>query len=770
MNRITAWLGFSIFLSMVPTVATSQGSPQQSVQAPGQVAQRIESLRARYVLSIDKVERSGPSPSTVFTPTSADVLYDSTPITVSFTFSNHTPQLVKGRIIANFSGGSEFALSSPVDQPPTAPDLHGVVTLNNPPSGNQTLNLLYQELSASPVKFGALPTWETKASDSQSITVIRTPVYVQHAPFDLVYDGVDDNGFPLNPRWGKQDEYFFRNKGNRDLFEFQSARPRIYRDCLNAAERQDLGSSQLFNDISNDYNPFRNGYCKHSPGVANQVLDPSYCQGDKEVDGYQPNGPINCAAWSWKDEPWSVPVPFGATPLPVAKCPTSPFLLPYHLSGHLNFTVVTYDGILNWDNAQPESFWDSDWCVDIFTPYGAGVASEDPTYNSIHMEVDPHNIGDQFDREGFWKSFRDKIQDAQRSTVLALGDYVTGYSGPLVTAENAAVAPMINGHRAIAIGLLALDMGHNDAGSELHPLFGLAIHTTGTPLTGTENNPCRTHDDTECQQIYLRQPDRHFDVPKDPNDDVWAIWAASYGNSGYCSTRALHVLDGDQSIIGRRDFPTMTFRIPWAKDRYGQDMQDVEIIWQETNFFQYAQVDNDLTHENWDWAVDRGTHKGIVITFHLWPSDVRPYWFGDLHLKWTPGPPTNLGANIGSILAPETRQLANAQTYRATKAEPNPSMMGLSAAQQQSFAKAMSSRAPIQGPAIRKIFIGTPNKVPPPPPQPVRRLPHVRPPAGSAPLTPGAAEENAAIRRAICEAHGNRVPNAPADFCKENAK
>src|SRR5205823_6162080 len=64
----------------------------------------------------------------------------------------------------------------------------------------------------------------------------------------------------------------------------------------------------------------------------------------------------------------------------------------------------------------------------------------------------------------------------------------------------------------------------------------------------------------------------------------------------------------------------------WEKDQYGQDMKDVDVL-PQSNFVQYSQVDTNRNQETWDWAIDRGDRKGIVITFHLWPSDVRPVWF-----------------------------------------------------------------------------------------------------------------------------------------------
>ena len=74
----------------------------------------------------------------------------------------------------------------------------------------------------------------TVRADNGLVTITNQGPDQTRAPYDLVWDSLDDNGFPLNPRWGKQDKYMF-GTGSRDLWVPQ-ARPRIYEDCLNMAE------------------------------------------------------------------------------------------------------------------------------------------------------------------------------------------------------------------------------------------------------------------------------------------------------------------------------------------------------------------------------------------------------------------------------------------------------------------------------------------------------------------------------------------------------
>jgi hypothetical protein len=756
-------------------------------QAQGQI-QGITKL-VRYELTVDKVERSGEPPATVFVPTPASTLYDSTPIVVSFTFTNFGPQSVGERITGNF-GGPNFSTAYDVNKSVPGSPLQGTLVLENPPSaGPQVINLVYQELQPS-TRTGTLPAWETKTSVSQPITVVSAPQYVPRAPYDLVYESVDDNGFPLNPRWGKQEKYFFEHASQnlpdaRDLW-VPLARPDILLDCYNHAEHQD------FNGINNDYDAFRNGYCKHSPGISNSALSPFYCQGDKEVDGYQLGGPIYCASFAWKDTPWA------------GKClglsgdmndinGDGGFLITFHNSGHENFTVVTYDGIANWDNAQAEWNGDSDWCINLYTKHGAGVTGRkdgvqvNEKESFVHTEFDPHNLGDDWDR-GFWGQLRNAIHANQQDYGAGSCQDIRNCQGTTDN-ENRNVAWMINGRRAIVIGLLGLDVGHNDAQSELHPVYGMAIHTGGTydgstqtlnkggrPLAGSGSacnwdGPWRGHCNIDANVYLHPENDSHFDVPLNPDDDIWAIFATNFGNEGYCSTRALHVLDGDQSIIGRQSFPTMTFRIPWAKDKYGQDMKDVAILFPQTNFVQHAQVDIGQNQEKWDYAIDKGDRKGIVITFHLWPKDARPNWFGELHLKWTPARPPEIQASDRAALsqAAVLPQVPWVRMHVPAGVEQHPSTVGMTDAQLRAFTTVMINRPIIPAQAVHKAIVGIPNIVPPPPPPPMRPLPHIAPRDPSkAVLSPGAAEEDATVRRALCAAHEGHVPKLPADFCRQN--
>src|SRR5579859_8094034 len=115
MKKLLGWFSIAVFLSAVLAVSAQTRVQSKPVrpQPTMHTAQTI--FRLAPELSIDKVQRTGPPPATVFVPPSADVLYDSAPVTVSFTLTNPTGQPLTGRITGNF-GGLSFPASYPVNQ------------------------------------------------------------------------------------------------------------------------------------------------------------------------------------------------------------------------------------------------------------------------------------------------------------------------------------------------------------------------------------------------------------------------------------------------------------------------------------------------------------------------------------------------------------------------------------------------------------------------------------------------------------------------------
>jgi hypothetical protein len=542
------------------------------------------------------------------------------------------------------------------------------------------------------------------------------------APFDLVWDEVDDNGFPLNPRFAAQDAK--RRQGRTDLWA-PDARPRVYEDCLDHAG----GSGP---------NPFQTGY--------------------------QASGGKYCAAFSWIDNPFALKCGLPGNRDDVGG--SGAFMTPYQLQGHLNFGVVAYDAIVRWDNAQSEDDWDSDWCMNLYTPQGAGVSGRKAWEPWIHAEWDPLNAGDGFD-SGFWRWFRDAVHAGQ-----APPDADNHWS-LTKKAQDESVGRRIDGRHAIAIGLLGLDMGHNDAGAELHPLYGLALHIGGQPARGTEpklETSLEQMDKDFDNDAYLSAwSDPMLDVPQNPGDDVWALWATNYGNEGYCSTRSLHTLDGAGSIVGT-PIDSITFRLPWAKDAHGRPMAAVKNL-PSSSLVMHWQVDGPKPGIS-SW-VSIEPARAVVVTLDLPPSVRRPYWFGEIHLQWTPQPDS-----------------APAQTQPPTQAQPPAQaaaqhpVMGQRAPAATAEARPAAEREgnPILNsmtPAQRQIFLAELKRAPKPPRASHRRADAklksrathhkhkpVRHRAPAKLIQPAhAAAHDRHLRGAICKAYGGQVPGKP-DYCK----
>jgi hypothetical protein len=717
----------------------------------------------------------------VFVVPPRSVLYDSTPVDVYFTatFTKLVPSaLIKGSLSAGYAGKPPASPASPIHDP-TRP-VRDVLHLPMPPgAGVQTVNLYWQpDGAASP-----------SVADTLNINVVATPKYQPRAPYDLVSEEIDPNGFLFNPRYGWQNKRFYET-GRRDLWSLDM-RPDIYANCLSAAEPQSWVAWY------NDYNPFRNGYCKHSPGASS--YSQQYCGQDLPAP-YQASGPISCSSWSWKDNP-------DAAISGVACAESSPYTSPYHTYGHLNLGVVTLDGVARWDNAQHEGMWDYDWCTDLYPLHGVAVNNHhcdpiehvpgDKECNAsidepwVHTEINPRLFADHFDR-GFWGDIRQAVHDAQYDCMACVLTALAGdpagtlckraggcnddlsYSSVATGKQQATVAPSISGKRAIMIGLLGFDTGHDDAGAELHPVFGEAIHYGGTPLSAARHytnaldqqqhdcyNPSvDDHFDRGCDYAYLHpELDPLWDVPVHPDDDVWAIWATNFGDEGFCSSRALHVLDGPDSIIGPPGLSTMAFRLPWAKDESGRPMADVEILG-STNFG--LRIQHDIGRSDATYFTSTETGKSITVTFQLLPSDAHAFWVGDLHLKWKPSAPGPIAVlpappkpNLTPLAKPTMARALPAQESVMAKAQ-------MTDAQRRAYYTALKSRPAIPVPPIVKTITGTRISKPPPPPPPIQPRAHV----GGKVLAPGAAEEQAFLKRALCATYSGNVPRAPSGFCK----
>ncbi len=263
------------------------------------------------------------------------------------------------------------------------------------------------------------------------------PVRSAPAPFDLVWDAVDYNGLPLNPKWASQ-------------VNPPGSRPGPDPLCNNFRYVYDLLDPR-FPQSSN--NPrVRVGVLYGSPACTTQ----------------QPS--IDVASGFHGEACDRFGLPHYSRPA---------------VRGHVNWGAATYEGRLTWEGHSLESpGGDHDYELRLFPPGGAGLTSGE---ESIELEFDSRETIDAFPHKTpWWDALH---QDVHRADV-ALAAYSAAAltpTDPLLNyrrqeAEQAVgvVQAKINNRPAIAIGLFGLDCGHS-CSPELHPVYALAINVDDNP-------------------------------------------------------------------------------------------------------------------------------------------------------------------------------------------------------------------------------------------------------------------------------------------------
>lgn len=359
-----------------------------------------------------------------------------------------------------------------------------------------------------------------------------------------------------------------------------------------------------------------NGYWGHDDGTGNQckqgpgrdggpawvTVRIEHAAGGQPVHGasfdlvgsdYDQNGlPLN-PAWQWEKDH------MGAHPDPIALCAGFPYLNPSdpslgvgfgappcttqspsvnapdgfnnalcasaaspgHLHGHLNWWPVTVTGTILWlDHKDWTQLGDDDYDFTLTPDTGTGLTTNNshlggvPTNPQIYgLEFDSDETVDHIDR-GWWNDFHNAVDK---------NDGKPG--GP--------AGAMIDGHQAVVIGLLGLDSEHG-AYTELHPVYGLAIH-----------------------------------VKDDPADDTWAILVRNWGDEGFCSQDEMAV-----------PLTTMSFFLPRPNAISGT-----------------ANTDQLFSNGDSQVAVltRRG---GAVVTLDLGQPESQNLVHGTVHFTWTMSP------------------------------------------------------------------------------------------------------------------------------------
>jgi hypothetical protein len=288
-------------------------------------------------------------------------------------------------------------------------------------------------------------------------------------------------------------------------------------------------------------------------------------------DNLDPNQLLLDPIWGWQQshpgqltdpaicggKPWQSPCTSQSTYIDNSswKCPTGA------LNGHANWAPATYTGTLYWSEHSSD---DDDYNIMLYRTDNAALTVHADKLSAAQggapamlMEFDSDETIDHFHTQ-WWKDFHAAVDK---------GD--------------SAARQMIDGKDGVAIGILGLDYAHS-GGTELHPVFGLAIHVTD-----------------------------------DLNADTWAIFVRNRGNEGYCSS-------GAENLIAT----TISFLIPNAA------ASNVELVSSDFLFGPDSMSAADKAQVSGP-NVTLLPGKGALVTFTLPGPNSGPRMNGSLQLKWT---------------------------------------------------------------------------------------------------------------------------------------
>jgi len=246
--------------------------------------------------------------------------------------------------------------------------------------------------------------------------------------------------------------------------------------------------------------------------------------------------------------------------------------------GHINWMAVTATGLVFWDEHSTGAKGDDDYNIKILTRqvpdtiYRAGVTQSnrgtagEPTH-MIKGEFDSDETVDysEFDNIPWWKDFHDAVDR---------GDGFFNDGG-------ASARAMIDGHQAVMVGLMGLDLGHPPPASEIHPVHALAIRIAKKP---------------------------------NPQDDGWAFFVRNWGNEGFCSSNQ-HYLETQ----------TFTFRLQRPSPCDG--VLATAVATPGRSIVQSHNVQTKLT-------VASIAEQDVSVTVQLAEPTAESFVVGEIHLVW----------------------------------------------------------------------------------------------------------------------------------------
>jgi hypothetical protein len=447
-----------------------------------------------------------------------------------------------------------------------------------------------------------------------------------------------------------------------------------------------------------------------------------------------PNGFFQDPAWQWeKDHP-------GTHPDPVALCGGFPYInsndtslgvslgtppcstqapsvndpngfnnaicthgaTPGHLHGHLNWWPVTASGKIFWvDHKVWYQEGDDDYDFTLAPRTGTGLTTNNS--NQLYVvEFDSDETVDHIDR-GWWNDFHNAVD--------ANGGKSGGQPGA-----------MIDGHDAIITGLMGLDSEHG-AYSELHPVFGMAIH-----------------------------------VKDDPTDDTWALLVRNWGDEGFCSQDEMAV-----------PLNTLSFFLPRPGATGGTANTDQL----------FSNNDNAVSVTT--------QPGGATVTLDLGAPESGSLVHGTVHFRWTMAPGARRAVNPAIMAGGRTVPERPGTTGTGTTGTGAPSTGGTSSPatpgtgnveveKHAPEAEAMSLFN--QLPAAKKAEIENQMKTPPAQKytRPVRRVARVNVVRVSGPVrakripSPSKAARDQQRQQMLCSAYSGRIPGLPLNACQAPTK
>lgn len=370
-----------------------------------------------------------------------------------------------------------------------------------------------------------------------TITISNTGVTTPNKAMDLLSDSVDPNNLPLNPWWAYE-------KGVDHLPGDPQGPPDPERQC--GLRYIDPDNVDLGITLSGDHCTTQSPSVNQGSGINGEL-----CRSSGE------NGV---------------------------------------LAGHLNWFVSTYTGKIQWDDwsgtfdlLHPTKSGDDDYNFLLFpdcgttTPrqcqageFGPGLTAARPQW--IGLEFDSDEVVDRINK-GWWNDFHNQV------------DNDGGPNG--VAAQSIANAPVI------AIGLMGLDSEHG-AYSELHPVYGLAIH--------------------------IKSDDGHVGT------DDWVFMARNYGNEGYCS-------DGNMTVP---QLTTLSFFIP-RDNAIGDDPANPTALNEL-----FSTSDNNSVALNF-------VPGGAIISFNVGSPSDQTIYSGHVQFHWNLNPASSgRGTVVRGAIVPGT--------------------------------------------------------------------------------------------------------------------